>query len=128
MMARVTAKERRERAAALRAAVEQSRREWLGRRVRFIDLLDSVGEFTRAWKLDAPRLLVSFLKRAIEPARPIGRGIKSTHAPSDNGEDRHARLNNRRTAGKWDTEQSNFQQQTPPEQRCWCPDLLQWND
>ena len=39
-MARVTAKERRERAAALRAAVEQSRREWLGKQVRFTDLLD----------------------------------------------------------------------------------------
>jgi hypothetical protein len=39
-MARLTAKERRERAAALRAAVEQSRREWLGKQVRFTDLLD----------------------------------------------------------------------------------------
>ena len=126
-MARVTAKERRERAAALLAAEEQSRREWLGKRVRFTDLLDSVGECTKAWGHQAPRLLVSLLKRATEPARPIGRGIKSTHAPSHNGEDRHARLNIRRTAGKWDTEQSNFQQQTHPEQRCWCPDLLQWN-
>jgi hypothetical protein len=39
-MARRTARERRERAAALHAAVEQSRREWLGKRVRFTDLLD----------------------------------------------------------------------------------------
>lgn len=39
-MARETAKERREWAAALRVAVEQSRREWLGKRVRFADLLD----------------------------------------------------------------------------------------
>jgi hypothetical protein len=127
MMARVTAKERRERAAALLTAVEQSRREWSGKRVRFTDLLDSVGECTKAWEHQAPRLLVSSLKRATEPACPIGRGIKSTHAPSDNGEDLHVRLNNRRTAGKWDTEQSNSQQQTLPEQRCWYSDLLQWN-
>src|SRR5258706_1997870 len=40
MMARLTAKERREQAAALRVAVDQSRREWLGKRVRFTDLLD----------------------------------------------------------------------------------------
>lgn len=39
-MGRLTARERRERAAALRAAVEQSRRGWLGKRVRFTDLLD----------------------------------------------------------------------------------------
>jgi hypothetical protein len=41
MMPRLTAKERREKAAALLAAVEQSRREWLGKRVRFTDLLDT---------------------------------------------------------------------------------------
>lgn len=39
-MARRTAKERRERVAALQAAVEQSRQEWLGKRVCFTDLLD----------------------------------------------------------------------------------------
>ncbi len=32
-MARLTARERRERVEALRAAIEQSRREWLGKRV-----------------------------------------------------------------------------------------------
>jgi hypothetical protein len=41
MMPRLTTKERREKAAALRAPVEQSRREWLGKRVRFTDLLDN---------------------------------------------------------------------------------------
>ncbi len=48
-MARLTARERRERAEALRAAVEQSRRDWLGKRVQFTDLLDKkikVGVFT----------------------------------------------------------------------------------
>ena len=39
-MARVTAKERHERAVALRTAVERSRQEWLGKRVRFSILLD----------------------------------------------------------------------------------------
>ncbi|HEU5376775.1 MAG TPA: hypothetical protein VFV38_15170 [Ktedonobacteraceae bacterium] len=39
-MGRVTARERREQALALQAAIEKSRREWLGTRVRFRDLLD----------------------------------------------------------------------------------------
>ncbi len=49
-MARRTVKQRREQAEALRAQVEQSRREWLGKRVRFTDLLDDkikVGVFTK---------------------------------------------------------------------------------
>ena len=48
-MARRTAREQRERAAALHAVVEHSRREWLGKRLRFTDLLDhktKVGVFT----------------------------------------------------------------------------------
>lgn len=48
-MARFTAKERRERAAALHTAVERSRQQWLGKRIRFTDLLDEktkVGVFT----------------------------------------------------------------------------------
>lgn len=48
-MARKTARERREQAEVLQKAVEQSRREWLGKRVRFRDLLDKkmkVGVFT----------------------------------------------------------------------------------
>jgi len=39
-MAWLTAKERRERSVALLVAVERSRREWVGKRVRFTDLLD----------------------------------------------------------------------------------------
>ena len=39
-MVRLTAKERRERAAALLVAVEHSRQKWVGKRVRFTDLLD----------------------------------------------------------------------------------------
>ena len=39
-MARLTAKERRERALVLQLAVEKSRQEWLGKRVPFRDLLD----------------------------------------------------------------------------------------
>lgn len=39
-MARLTAKERQERALALQLAVEKSRQEWLGKRIRFRDLLD----------------------------------------------------------------------------------------
>jgi hypothetical protein len=54
-------------------------------------------------------LLVSFLKRATEPPGSMARGIKSTHAPSHNGEGRHAPLYTRRTAGKWGTLQGNFQ-------------------
>src|SRR6266699_2139556 len=67
----------------------------------------------------------SFLKRASDAHHPVGRGIKPTHAPSHNGEDRHVPLYKRRTADKWGTEQNNFQQQTHPQQRCWCPGLLQ---
>lgn len=39
-MARLTAKERRERKAALVVLVRQSREQWLGKRVQFIALLD----------------------------------------------------------------------------------------
>lgn len=39
-MTQLTAKERREQATALLVAVERSRREWVGKRVRFTDLLD----------------------------------------------------------------------------------------
>ena len=49
-MVRVTAQQRRERVAALRAQVEQSRRDWLGKRIRFTDLLDKkvkIGVFTQ---------------------------------------------------------------------------------
>ena len=48
-MVRVTVQQRRERAAALCAQVEQSRRDWLGKRIRFTDLLDKkvkIGVFT----------------------------------------------------------------------------------
>ena len=48
-MARKTTRERREQAEALQRAVEQSRRQWLGKRVRFRHLLDKkmkVGVFT----------------------------------------------------------------------------------
>ena len=96
------------------------------RHIRSVVFSDSLN--SKAWELDAPRLLVSLLKRATEPVRSTGRGIRPTHAHPDNGEDLYARPNTRRSAGKWDTEQSNFQQQTPPGQRCWCSDLLQRND
>ncbi len=49
-MARLTVQERRERAAALRIAGEHSRQQWLGKRIRFTDLLDEktkVGVFTK---------------------------------------------------------------------------------
>src|SRR6266567_4723503 len=41
----------------------------------------------RAWEHQVPRLLVYFPERTTEPARPMGRGIKSTRAPSHSGED-----------------------------------------
>jgi hypothetical protein len=50
-----------------------------------------------------PGFLGHFLERATEPTHPMYGGIKSTHALSHNGEDRHAPPSKRRTAGKWDT-------------------------
>src|SRR4051794_39983905 len=58
----------------------------------------------------------------------VSGGIKSSHAHSHNGEDPHVPPSKRRTACKWDTQQCNYQQQTPPGPRRWCPCLLQWND
>ncbi len=57
----------------------------------------------RAWEHQVPRLLVYFPERTTEPARPMGRGIKSTRAPSHSGEDLNAPQYIHRSAGKWDT-------------------------
>ena len=56
-MARLTAKERRERAAVLQVMVEQSRQNWLGKRVTFEHPLDEKIKLGRVTEIDARGLV-----------------------------------------------------------------------